>query len=115
MFINCCFGTIANKSFVKKSISICSNVVCTFNTHTELDLKKIANHTRNAEYNPGRFPACMMRLRDPRCTAMIFSSGKITITGTKTENDALLAGNKVVKILKVKLILKSSAVVHGVM
>jgi len=42
---------------------------------SKLDLKKIALHARNAEYNPKRFAAVIMRIRDPRTTALIFSSG----------------------------------------
>jgi transcription initiation factor TFIID TATA-box-binding protein len=48
-----------------------------------LDLKKIALHARNAEYNPKRFAAVIMRIRDPRTTALIFSSGKMVCTGAK--------------------------------
>ena len=31
--------------------------------------------TRNAEYNAKRFAAVIMRIREPRTTALIFSSG----------------------------------------
>ena len=44
---------------------------------SKLDLKKIALHARNAEYNPKRFAAVIMRIREPRTTALIFSSGTI--------------------------------------
>ena len=36
---------------------------------------------RNAEYNPKRFAAVIMRIREPRTTALIFSSGKMVCTG----------------------------------
>lgn len=39
---------------------------------SKLDLKKIALHARNAEYNPKRFAAVIMRIREPRTTALIF-------------------------------------------
>lgn len=32
-----------------------------------------------------RFAAVIMRLRDPKTTALIFSSGKMVCTGAKTE------------------------------
>lgn len=51
-----------------------------------LDLKKIALHARNAEYNPKRFAAVIMRIREPRTTALIFSSGKMVCTGAKSED-----------------------------
>ena len=53
------------------------------NLGCKLDLKKIALHARNAEYNPKRFAAVIMRIRDPRTTALIFSSGKMVCTGAK--------------------------------
>ena len=50
---------------------------------TKLELKTIALRARNAEYNPKRFAAVIMRIRDPRTTALIFSSGKMVCTGAK--------------------------------
>ena len=52
------------------------NIVSTVSLECKLDLKKIALHARNAEYNPKRFAAVIMRIREPRTTALIFSSGK---------------------------------------
>lgn len=48
------------------------NIVSTVNLGCKLDLKKIALHARNAEYNPKRFAAVIMRIREPRTTALIF-------------------------------------------
>lgn len=61
------------------------NLVATANLNLSLDLRKIAQWCRNAEYNPSRFSAVIMRIRDPRTTALIFSNGKIVITGAKSE------------------------------
>ena len=47
---------------------------------------------RNAEYNPSRFPAVVMRIREPKTTALIFAKGKMVITGAKSEHAALQAG-----------------------
>jgi transcription initiation factor TFIID TATA-box-binding protein len=51
----------------------------------KLDLKKIALKARNAEYNPRRFAAVIIRIRDPKTTALIFASGKMVCTGAKNE------------------------------
>jgi transcription initiation factor TFIID TATA-box-binding protein len=59
--------------------------VSTANLGTKLDLRKIAINCRNAEYNPKRFAAVIMRIRDPKTTALIFSSGKMVCTGAKSE------------------------------
>lgn len=52
------------------------NIVATVNLDCRLDLKTIALHARNAEYNPKRFAAVIMRIREPKTTALIFASGK---------------------------------------
>lgn len=66
----------------------------------KLDLKKIALHARNAEYNPKRFAAVIMRIREPRTTALIFSSGKMVCTGAKSEEDSRLAARKYARIIQ---------------
>jgi transcription initiation factor TFIID TATA-box-binding protein len=49
------------------------NIVATVNLDCRLDLKTIALHARNAEYNPKRFAAVIMRIREPKTTALIFA------------------------------------------
>lgn len=67
------------------------NIVATVNLDCRLDLKTIALHARNAEYNPKRFAAVIMRIREPKTTALIFASGKMVVTGAKSEVDSKLA------------------------
>jgi transcription initiation factor TFIID TATA-box-binding protein len=55
----------------------------------KVDLRSIALQSRNAEYNPRRFAAVIIRIRDPKTTALIFSSGKMVITGAKSEEKSL--------------------------
>ncbi|XP_074374832.1 TATA-box-binding protein 2-like [Apium graveolens] len=55
------------------------NIVSTVNLDCKLDLKAIALQARNAEYNPKRFAALIMRIRDPKTKALIFASGKCYI------------------------------------
>lgn len=55
---------------------------------------------RNAEYNPKRFAAVIMRIREPRTTALIFSSGKMVCTGAKSEEDSRLAARKYARIIQ---------------
>lgn len=76
------------------------NIVSTVNLGCKLDLKKIALHARNAEYNPKRFAAVIMRIREPRTTALIFSSGKMVCTGAKSEEDSRLAARKYARIIQ---------------
>lgn len=76
------------------------NIVATVNLEVRLDLKTIALHARNAEYNPKRFAAVIMRIREPKTTALIFASGKMVVTGAKSEDDSRLASRKYARIIQ---------------
>ncbi|XP_030619315.1 TATA box-binding protein-like protein 2 [Delphinapterus leucas] len=76
------------------------NIVSTVNLACKLDLKKIALHAKNAEYNPKRFAAVIMRIREPRTTALIFSSGKMVCTGARSEEQSRLAARKYARVVQ---------------
>ncbi|XP_076910031.1 TATA-box-binding protein-like [Bidens hawaiensis] len=76
------------------------NVVSTVNLDCTLDLKEIALHARNAEYNPKRFAAIIMRIREPKTTALIFRTGKMVCTGAKSEHQSKLAARKFARIIQ---------------
>ena len=52
-------------------------MVATVDLTTKLDLTKIAHNARFAEYNPKSFAAVIMRLANPKTTALVFQSGKM--------------------------------------
>lgn len=81
-------------------IPVLQNIVATVNLDVRLDLKTIALHARNAEYNPKRFAAVVMRIREPKTTALIFASGKMVVTGAKSEDDSKLAARKYARIVQ---------------
>ncbi len=72
----------------------------TANLGVRLDLKQIALRCRNTEFNPRRFAAVIMRLREPRATALIFASGKMCVTGTKSTHNSTLAAQKFAYIIE---------------
>ncbi|GKZ00622.1 hypothetical protein MPSEU_001014300 [Mayamaea pseudoterrestris] len=76
------------------------NMSSTANLGVPLDLKKIALKCRNTEFNPRRFGAVIMRLREPRATALIFRSGKMVISGSKSTHNATLAAKKFALIVE---------------
>ncbi|KAF1868142.1 hypothetical protein Lal_00018658 [Lupinus albus] len=106
------------------------NIVSTVNLDCKLDLKTIALQARNAEYNPkarwltargshlvgsarvgihnltltsdssARFAAVIMRIREPKTTALIFASGKMVCTGAKSEAQSKLAARKYARIIQ---------------
>jgi len=77
------------------------NIVSTANLQSQLDLREIALKAKNAEYNPKRFAAVIMRIREPdKSTALIFSSGKMVCTGAKSEELSQTAARSYAKIVK---------------
>ena len=75
------------------------NVVGTVNLGCKLDLKEITWKGKATEYNPNRFAAVIMRLRNPKTTGLIFSSGKMVITGARSEEECELASRKYARII----------------
>ena len=72
----------------------------TVNLACPLDLMKINFRTRNSEYNPSRFSGIVMRIREPHTTALLFTSGKMVITGARNEADSRLAARKYACIIQ---------------
>ena len=79
---------------------VLQNIVSTANLGCTLHLREIALQAKNAEYNPKRFAAVIMRIKDPKTTALIFSSGKMVCTGAKNEDDSKRASRKYAKIIR---------------
>ncbi|MFX0138448.1 MAG: TATA-box-binding protein [Candidatus Hodarchaeota archaeon] len=73
----------------------------------KLDLGKIARKLHDAEYHPERFPGVIFRQDNPRATFLIFSTGKMVVTGLEFVQDAEKAVSKLLKKIK-KLGIKSS-------
>lgn len=47
-----------------------------------------------------RFAAVIMRIREPKTTALIFRSGKMVVTGAKSEEHARNAARKYARIIQ---------------
>eukprot|EP01083_Nonionella_stella_P032088 87809_1 len=90
----------SSSSSSPKIIPTVHNIVATLHVQCQLDLKEIAIRARNAEYSPKRFAAAIMRIRDPKCTALIFHSGKLVITGARNEKLAKHAAKMFTRILQ---------------
>jgi transcription initiation factor TFIID TATA-box-binding protein len=76
------------------------NVIAGVDLNCLVILADVALKLRNATYRPRRFPAVVVRQREPRSTALIFHSGKMQILGTKSVEDARLAGRKFARMLQ---------------
>ncbi len=76
------------------------NIVATVNLKCALELRDIALKAKNAEYNPKRFAAVIMRIREPKTTSLIFASGKMVVTGARSEEDSKKASRQFAKIIQ---------------
>ncbi|MCP4394961.1 MAG: hypothetical protein GY804_11945, partial [Alphaproteobacteria bacterium] len=77
------------------------NVVSTANLQTRLNLNEIAAKACNVHYNPQTFPnGLTLRMRNPRCTAQFFKSGKMVCLGAKSESLSLHAAKHFAKVLE---------------
>jgi len=78
------------------------NVVATVSVEiTErIDLTQIARKLTDVEYNPERFPGLIMRIEKPKATILIFSTGKMVVTGMRRAAEAERVVNNVIKNVK---------------
>ena len=60
------------------------NIVASSSLEKDIPLIKLAEALPNTEYNPEQFPGLVMRIKEPKTSALIFSSGKIVCTGAKS-------------------------------
>ncbi|MEI7857188.1 MAG: TATA-box-binding protein [Methanomicrobiales archaeon] len=66
-----------------------TNMVCSYNHGKSINLNKvvITLNLENIEYEPEQFPGLVYRIREPKIVALLFSSGKIILTGGKNMED----------------------------
>src|SRR6266576_3107823 len=81
-------------------IPVIQNIMSVADLGCHLDLPYIDTHSCNTQYRPKVFNPVVMKISEPKSTALIFTSGKIVCTGTKNENDSRLAAKNFYKIYK---------------
>jgi transcription initiation factor TFIID TATA-box-binding protein len=66
-----------------------TNIVCSYDIGKYINLNKvvITLNLENIEYEPEQFPGLVYRIKDPKIVALLFSSGKIILTGGKNLDD----------------------------
>jgi len=88
------------------------NVVASATIDQKLDLNKIQEKFPDVEYHPDVFPGAVFRLRNPKTATLLFSTGKMVCTGSRSEEIAVKAVNIVVnKLRKEGIKIKKNAVV----
>ena len=81
---------------VKKELKIVNIVASTYLDH-DIPLIKLAEKLPNTEYNPEQFPGLVMRIREPKTSALIFGSGKVVCTGARSMNKLRESIKQIVK------------------
>ena len=105
-------GSTAGEVDIKPEWKI-ENVVATVSIELEqpgekIDLNQIARKYTDCEYNPERFPGLVMRVEDPKATILIFSTGKMVVTGLRQASEAETVVNNVInKMKKAKVNIKN--------
>jgi transcription initiation factor TFIID TATA-box-binding protein len=66
-----------------------TNIVCSYDIGKYINLNKVVVtlNLENIEYEPEQFPGLVYRIKDPKIVALLFSSGKIILTGGKNLDD----------------------------
>jgi transcription initiation factor TFIID TATA-box-binding protein len=76
------------------------NVVAVANLGQKMDLLAIMKVFSNVEYRPNKFPGLVFKLKRPRTSTLIFSTGKMVCPGAKSEKEAFSVVRKVIRELR---------------
>jgi len=79
------------------------NMVSTIHVETntdKIDLEMISSCIANSCYDKKRFAAITIRIDEPKTTALLFSSGKLVITGASSKQIAIAAIRSTIYMLK---------------
>ena len=85
----------------KKNTSLkVQNIVATTSLEKEVSLTKLARTNPNTEYNPDTFPGLVLRIAEPKSAVLVFSSGNLVCTGTKSVSQVKDVVSQVIQQLK---------------
>lgn len=76
------------------------NIVVSTSLEHDVPLEKMAATLPNTEYNPEQFPGLVLRIKDPKTSALIFSSGKVVCTGARNFADVDRSIGRIIESLK---------------
>ena len=93
------------------------NIVATTSLEKPVPLTKLARTQPNTEYNPETFPGLVLRVKEPKSAVLVFSSGNLVCTGTKSVAQVKQVIQEVIKQLKkinVKVTIKPKITVQNI-
>jgi transcription initiation factor TFIID TATA-box-binding protein len=89
-----------SKTASSKSSLKVQNIVATTSLGKPVPLTKLARTQSNTEYNPEQFPGLVLRVKEPKSAVLVFSSGNLVCTGTKSIAQVREVINSVIKQLR---------------
>jgi transcription initiation factor TFIID TATA-box-binding protein len=76
------------------------NVVATVKVATVLDLAELAERIPGAEYDKKKFPGLVLRMPSPKVAALVFTPGKLVLTGMPHPDVLPAAFSNVLQVLR---------------
>lgn len=76
------------------------NIVATTSLGKQISLTKLARSDKDLEYNPETFPGLILRVKNPKSAVLVFSSGNLVCTGTKSISQVKEVISSVMKTLR---------------
>jgi transcription initiation factor TFIID TATA-box-binding protein len=76
------------------------NIVATTSLGKPVSLMKLARSEANTEYNPEQFPGLVLRIKKPKSAVLVFSSGNLVCTGTKSIDQVREVIANVIRVLR---------------
>ncbi len=90
---------VKNDMTEKRDIRVV-NIVVSTSLEQDIPLEKMAATLPNTEYNPEQFPGLVIRIKEPKTSALVFSSGKIVCTGAKSMDKVEESIQQIIKSLE---------------
>jgi transcription initiation factor TFIID TATA-box-binding protein len=93
------------------------NIVVSTSFEKAIPLERMAATLSNTEYNPEQFPGLVIRIKEPKTSALVFSSGKIVCTGARTMVEVDESIKQIIKSLEkinVKIKIKPEITIQNI-
>ncbi|KAF2860982.1 TATA-box binding protein-like protein, partial [Piedraia hortae CBS 480.64] len=76
------------------------NVVGTVDLDIIIKLQTVGERAINVEYNPKRFTAARIRLREPKSCTSVFPNGMLVVAGATSRANCRLAARKIARMMQ---------------
>tara|TARA_Y100000310_G_scaffold345498_1_gene465664 strand:+ start:10267 stop:10812 length:546 start_codon:yes stop_codon:yes gene_type:complete len=93
------------------------NIVASTSLEHDIPLIKLAETLHNTEYNPEQFPGLVLRIREPKTSALVFSSGKVVCTGARSMEDLEKSIKEIIRHIEkinIKITVKPKIIVQNI-